>query len=664
LAFDTTQSGLLQLYVFGGFLGEYAMDDSPLHIPLSQYNYRPLEGPDWIRIIQLHPSNSLTGTLKCDIVHADRSLLAWSREKHLNYYHAVSYVWGSGRTFSQDLHCDGSWTIKITPTMDTMLRRFRKSERSVNLWIDAISLNQLDKTEVSQQVQRMGEIYSQSRKVLVWMGNEEQDVAGVFPFFRSLGLAIFPPSSGRYGPSAMLLKIFSEYSMEPIQQFLHRPWFQRRWVLQELALSREARIYCGNEQISWKWLAMGFQKLVEYQVVLAECDLQLDDKAQTALRIANSLNDLSRDVLTNLWDFHECECSDSRDRIFALVAFSARTNPRDKRIKPSVKVDYSLNWEAVYVRFAAVCISSGHLDTLIEHAAAFGSLSRRDSSLPSWCPDWSKSRDIDQEKKRVAVSKFPNDALSRVLVEVSDDDKAIFIRISATAVYKSIGPWDRLLTWADVAHSMAALMPARTPFPHDDIAMLICSWVLEFHSTDARGNLYGTTSKSLINTAKWLALLLDSRSPTSRQGKVPTEMIDFIHGELLDRFLQLMKSHTFFMIPDFQLASKLASKRQYAFRLGFGPIDVSPGDVLLPLGGLLDPATRHENNISPLFKAAASSPSENSSGIDAAVLDSLLETYNLAAIPEVVIENDGTGEMQPLQLNPTSNWRAGKITTI
>jgi hypothetical protein len=33
---------------------------------------------------------------------------------------------------------------------------------------------------------------------------------------------------------------------------MQRRWFSRRWVVQEIALAREAVIYCGADKIPWK----------------------------------------------------------------------------------------------------------------------------------------------------------------------------------------------------------------------------------------------------------------------------------------------------------------------------------------------------------------------------------------------------------------------------
>jgi hypothetical protein len=46
---------------------------------------------------------------------------------------------------------------------------------------------------------------------------------------------------------------------------MQRPWFSRRWVVQELALARKPIIYCGNDRISWKKFAVAVELFVEVE---------------------------------------------------------------------------------------------------------------------------------------------------------------------------------------------------------------------------------------------------------------------------------------------------------------------------------------------------------------------------------------------------------------
>lgn len=46
---------------------------------------------------------------------------------------------------------------------------------------------------------------------------------------------------------------------------MQRPWFSRRWVVQEIALARSATIYCGNDKIPWTNSAVAVELFVEVE---------------------------------------------------------------------------------------------------------------------------------------------------------------------------------------------------------------------------------------------------------------------------------------------------------------------------------------------------------------------------------------------------------------
>lgn len=46
---------------------------------------------------------------------------------------------------------------------------------------------------------------------------------------------------------------------------MQRPWFSRRWVVQEIGLARNAIIYCGADEMSWKDFAIAMELLVEIE---------------------------------------------------------------------------------------------------------------------------------------------------------------------------------------------------------------------------------------------------------------------------------------------------------------------------------------------------------------------------------------------------------------
>jgi hypothetical protein len=46
---------------------------------------------------------------------------------------------------------------------------------------------------------------------------------------------------------------------------MQRPWFSRRWVVQEVSLAQRALIYCGSDKISWRKFAIAVELFVEVE---------------------------------------------------------------------------------------------------------------------------------------------------------------------------------------------------------------------------------------------------------------------------------------------------------------------------------------------------------------------------------------------------------------
>jgi hypothetical protein len=92
-------------------------------------------------------------------------------------YNALSYVWGS-QPFSETISCNGN-PLNITPSLsDTLRELFLYSEGLSSkrpIWIDAICLNQQNRTELEVQVPLMYNIYSKASLVLVYLGKAEDN---------------------------------------------------------------------------------------------------------------------------------------------------------------------------------------------------------------------------------------------------------------------------------------------------------------------------------------------------------------------------------------------------------------------------------------------------------------------------------------------------------
>jgi hypothetical protein len=167
-------------------------------------------------------------------------------ERPLPTYHGVSYCWGTVQD-TQWMTCDGR-LIQITKNVDVMLRHLRKTVSSRILWVDAICINQTDDAEKAKQVGCMDRIYECANKVHVWLGPAapEDQIPSIFAILRnwalrprnqSIDLTVVPPSL-----------------LAAMNAFLARPWFTRRWILQEVKLAHAVTVHCGQHRISWAWI--------------------------------------------------------------------------------------------------------------------------------------------------------------------------------------------------------------------------------------------------------------------------------------------------------------------------------------------------------------------------------------------------------------------------
>lgn len=381
------------------------MDDLPLYV------YEPLHGPTWIRVLALQPSEQFNDPLRCNIQHLDRMEIIEMSNASGSHYEPVSYTWGEPN-FSHQLICNNNAAIPITENVDIMLRTFRKVHRVLNLWVDAICLDQKNVNEIQEQVPKMGEIYSEATKLRAWTGPDNDGKAvKVFSFFKLLVMTVRRSPSKELGPAQEIMK---EISQSDIENFLMRQFFRRRWIIQEIKLGMNIVCYNGREKLSWLWIKEALRQLSNPGWKWAS---PLGEGAEGGLVAMSSLQQDRNRLLDLLWDVHTSDCLNPHDRLFALYGlandlnFSGDTSkaftrwtcwenpPEDMRIHIEqsrqnlyAMVDYGIGFETVYTDFAKSCVLHGYILDILIHQTIFGNLSVRSTKLPSWVPDWSQRR--------------------------------------------------------------------------------------------------------------------------------------------------------------------------------------------------------------------------------------------------------------------------------
>ena len=163
-----------------------------------------------------------------------------------------------------------------------------------------------------------------------------------------------------------------------------RPWWQRTWILQEIAVNRsEPIIMCGNKTTSLK----AVENFTSRSMAEAATSTTIGPRwmyfmkcTETFVAIRERMRESASLSLTELLQISSrLKSSDPRDRIFALLNLA---HPGD-RVR--CEADYSLSVAEVYARTALHLIKTTKKLTIFGHNTAIT------KSLPSWVPDWSLS---------------------------------------------------------------------------------------------------------------------------------------------------------------------------------------------------------------------------------------------------------------------------------
>ncbi len=303
---------------------------------MTTYTYDPLDlSKQSIRLVRL-----LNGTfgddLLCEIFQT------WLHQAEgLVPYEALSYTWGNAERTAA-IHV-GQCTLEITPNLHEALQRLRLPDEDRIFWIDAISIDQGNIQERGHQVQHMRDIYKEAEQVLIWLGPATLETDSIMvsmqKFHRWLAIATARERSPTTGRLAHLQQLYStDPTSSGMYSLLHRPWFKRNWILQEVASARVATVVCGSRSISARTFAL-VPSILQLEVP-PHCQVVLD--IMPGLSRSESWWGHKRDLHTLLVKFADSEATDTRDKIYALLGISS--DAADSKI---LRPDYSKSFRVV-----------------------------------------------------------------------------------------------------------------------------------------------------------------------------------------------------------------------------------------------------------------------------------------------------------------------------
>jgi hypothetical protein len=249
-------------------------------------------------------------------------------------------------------------------------------------------INQADIDERGDQVGLMRRIYKRALSVQVWLGEEADDSSVAIDLLATLGA---PPKHAP-GEKTITYPSFTEAEVmrnwDAIRALFKRPWWERVWIRQEIALHRVVKVWCGSKTFNMGILppalfmlahiaSLGFANTTSHSDNDQEVSLPWDyhPKMLTELRnmTGNGNSWVSLAQLLRLT--RSCKATDGRDTVFSVLGLA---NPDVHRIVP----DYHRELKDVMFSTVGAVLSLEHgIDIL-----GVCQNPERKLGLPSWIP--------------------------------------------------------------------------------------------------------------------------------------------------------------------------------------------------------------------------------------------------------------------------------------
>jgi hypothetical protein len=403
----------------------------------STYIYSPLPSAYSIRLFKLESRDSgalLEGTLTT-VSLSDPGLS----------FKALSYTWGNPldedslffKPYDSSKHyvaCSGK-SIEIMENLQDALWQLRQLQEFSYLWIDAICINQKDNDEKSQQIKLMSDLYSTASWVIIWLGKSDptSDEAigligtGLDASFMSLMAQAYQTPSNEHASTGMQFESLTPQKWQAIANLLLRKWFSRLWTLQEILLPTRTIAICGSQRFhideatllaaallrtnrhlsmfniarpaqtaratarlyaaasigawlgcSWAGGGFGTRAFLRYPKIDYELKIPRIFKWLVALEVL-------------VHETRQRECSDSKDKIIAPLAFAMKYAPTGGygQLEGCIKdlLDYLKSTDGLYRKFTRFMIDSmSNLDILSRVDRYNGVKYENELNLPSWVP--------------------------------------------------------------------------------------------------------------------------------------------------------------------------------------------------------------------------------------------------------------------------------------
>ncbi|EEU39837.1 uncharacterized protein NECHADRAFT_79724 [Fusarium vanettenii 77-13-4] len=257
-------------------------------------------------------------------------------------YTALSYTWGDEEA-TRNISIEGGGAINIRENLWSFFSlQGSLISGSTFFWIDAVCINQSNVHERNHQVSMMKEIYVNASKVFIWLGPEGDNSDLAMDFIATKGRR----GLRRRGPG--FHPIWPRHVGKALNDLCERAYWRRMWIIQEIVHADSITVWCGTKSFRWH--------------VFESLYLTLKTLEETSWfpHHPHAIRVLQSSAFTMVWQrahwrhpetpsprlqvlidiFRDWQCTDIRDKVFALVSMASD--------ETAIVPDYSMSTLNVY----------------------------------------------------------------------------------------------------------------------------------------------------------------------------------------------------------------------------------------------------------------------------------------------------------------------------
>ena len=284
--------------------------------------------PRQIRIVDIIPDASAS-QMKLEIRPANLDT---------ETYDALSYTWGSHLILRRVITVNNR-TFFVTDSLYRALRHLRHPNQMRSIWIDALCINQRDKSEKGRQVPLMRQIFKNAKRVHVWLGEAPDELVSAFNLVRRVADA---------NPDQIHTVLEGESSdawSQPLQELLHRKWWSRVWIVEEVALADDVMIRSGKHELRWETLSRFLQR--SNQIPDFQVEHKIMEFFEAIAELKHSPNDPEHGLLAFALRFRHRVAVRQCDKLFGYGGLLTSTS------SPTIEINYKKPAQEVFIEFAA-----------------------------------------------------------------------------------------------------------------------------------------------------------------------------------------------------------------------------------------------------------------------------------------------------------------------